>query len=124
IAHEVPALDVAISTDNAGPNVTGDATGPASREDPSGFHRSLLCLYTSPLNYGLVTADLGLDDSLHVAAVDFEVHLLTPDVPDDPGVRATLDRFYDAIGRTEVASIPPPFAHDRERMEGDYVGAD
>jgi len=123
---QCPGVDVILSTDEDAP--THRQAGKRvelHNQDPSGFVGRTLVLYTPIHNYGLSSAELGLDASGHIASASIEDHWLRKDVPDDPVVRRRLDRFYDEVGRLDAAqaSVTPPFAGDPERFRGAYVGA-
>src|SRR5258706_233033 len=123
---ECPGVDVIISTDEDAP--THRRVGERvelHNQDPSGFVGRTLVLYTSIHNYGLSSAELGLDAGGRIASASIEDHWLREDVPDDPVVRRRMNRFYDEVGRLDAAqaSVTPPFANDPERFHEAYVGA-
>jgi len=121
-----PDIDVIISTDYDAPRlVFGSSTAKLQHVDSPGFLGRTLVLYTNLENYGLQVATLGLDADGRVTSADLEDCWLRSDVPDDPSVRRSLDRFYGRVGRLAEAqaSTPPLFASDPERMSSRYVGA-
>ena len=123
---ECPGVDVILSTDEDAP--THRLVGKRielHNQDPSGFVGRTLVLYTPIHNYGLSSADLGLDAGGRIASASIQDHWLRKDVPDDPVVRGRMNRFYDEVGRLDAAqaSVTPPFANDPERFHGAYVGA-
>jgi len=123
---ECPGIDVILSTDEDAP--THRQVGQRvelHNQDPSGFVGRTLVLYTPIHNYGLSSADLGLDASGRIVSAAIEDHWLRKDVPDDPVVRRRMNQFYDEVGRLDAAqaSVTPPFANDPERLHGAYVGA-
>jgi len=120
-----PALDVVISTDWDAP-VRSDSSGAGTAlRDHPGFVGHTLVLYTDSENYGLEIVTIGIDRDDHVTTARTVHHTLFEDVPDDPGVRAMLDRFYPDIGARDSAqeSVTPLFADVSARMTGEYVGA-
>jgi cytochrome c554/c'-like protein len=123
---DCPGVDVILSTDEDAPSHrrAGDRVE-LHNQDPSGFVGRTLVLYTPLHNYGLSSAELGLDAGGRIASASVEDHWLRKDIPDDPVVRRRLDRFYDEVGRLDAAqaSVTPPFAGDPERVRGTYVGA-
>jgi hypothetical protein len=126
IVAECPGVDVILSTDEDAPTQrqVGERVE-LHNQDPSGFVGRTLVLYTPIHNYGLSSAEVGLDASGRIASASIEDHWLRKDVPDDPVVRRRLNRFYDEVGRMDAAqaSVTPPFAGDPERFRGTYVGA-
>ena len=123
---ECPGVDVILSTDEDAPThrqVGGRVE--LHNQDPSGFVGRTLVLYTPIHNYGLSSAELGLDAGGRIASASIEDHWLREDVPDDPVVRRRMNRFYDEVGRLDAAqaSVTPPFANDPERFHEAYVGA-
>ncbi|MGE5179666.1 MAG: multiheme c-type cytochrome [Bacteroidota bacterium] len=123
---ECPGIDVILSTDDDAParrRVGGRVE--LHNQDASGFVGRTLVLYTPLRNYGLSSAELGLDAGGRIAAASIDDHWLRKDVPDDRDVRRRLDRFYDEVGRLDAAqaSVTPPFADDPARVRGAYVGA-
>jgi hypothetical protein len=127
LVEACPGVDVVLSVDSDAPTIqpTGAGSSELRKEDPPGFLRRTLVLYTPLRNYGLSSARLGLDREGGITSADIQDHWLTEEVRDDPAVRAQLDRFYDEVGRTEAAqaSVKPLFASDPIRLEGHYVGA-
>ena len=123
---QCPGVDVILSTDEDAPThrQVGERVE-LHNQDPSGFVGRTLVLYTPLHNYGLSSAELGLDAGNRIASASIEDHWLRKDVPDDPVLRRRLDRFYDEVGRMDAAqaSVTPPFAGDPERSKGRYVGA-
>jgi len=123
---ECPGVDVILSTDEDAPThrQIGERVE-IHNQDPSGFVGRTLVLYTAIHNYGLSSADLGLDAGGRIASASIEDHWLKKDVPDDAVVRRSLDQFYDKVGRLDAAqaSVVPPFADDPSRLHGTYVGA-
>ena len=117
-----PDLDVVISTDWDAP-VADDSASDA--RDRPGFLGRTLVLYTDSENYGLESVDVEVDRGGHVATARTTHHTLFEDVPDDPQVRAMIDRFYDHVGTMDSAqaSVRPLFLDSATRMTGEYVGA-
>ncbi|HXH27847.1 MAG TPA: multiheme c-type cytochrome [Candidatus Polarisedimenticolia bacterium] len=128
VVAQVPGLDAILSTESAAavrlPTEPG-AIPQIHQDDHPGFLGRTLVAYTSLTNYGLSSVDLGLDAAGRIASATFHDHWLREEIPDDPRIRAMLNRFYDRIGRQAAAqqSVPPLFADDPERLTGVYVGA-
>ena len=123
---ECPGVDVILSTDEDAPThrQVGERVE-LHNQDPSGFIGRTLVLYTPIHNYGLSSAELGLDAGGRIASASIQDHWLREDVPDDPVVRRRMNRFYDEVGRLDAAqaSVTPPFANVPERFHEAYVGA-
>jgi cytochrome c554/c'-like protein len=125
VASSVPDLDAVISSEYRAPAKIGGAEDHIHPEDQPGFIGRMLVAYSSLTNYGLSSVQAGLDAQGRIVGAEFRDHWLYDDTPDDPRVRATLDRFYDRIGRMAAAqdAVSPLFADDLERRNGEYVGA-
>jgi len=126
VAESCPELDAIISTESEAPSLTSDSGGQKLiREDAPGFLGRTLVLYAAQQSYGLVVARLGLDHHGRIASADIQPIWLRSDVPDDPGIRDLLNRFYDRVGRLEAtqSSVRPLFKNDRARMNERYAGA-
>ncbi len=124
-AAAVPDIDAILSSEKSAPVRLGGAPGHVHPEDGPGFLGRTLLAYSGMTNYGLVSLRLGLDARGRIASAEVEDHWLYEDTPDDPGVRAALNRFYDRVGKEAAArdAVPPLFAGDPERLGGAYVGA-
>jgi 2',3'-cyclic-nucleotide 2'-phosphodiesterase (5'-nucleotidase family) len=119
-----PGLDVILSTEYAAA-IRRPGSSEVHQEDHGGFVGRTLIAYSNLTNYGLYTIKLGLDRAGRVATAQFEERWLHDDIKDDPDVRSMLNRFYDEVGRQAAAQevVPPLFADDPERLQGEYVGA-
>jgi hypothetical protein len=120
-----PDLDIVISTDWDAP-VAGDSTGePSSVRDQPGFLGRTLVLYTDSENYGLQSVLVGVSADARVATARTTHHMLFEDVPDEPSVRAMIDRFYAHVGIADSAqaSVHPLFMDSPARTSGEYVGS-
>ncbi len=121
-----PDLDVIISSENnAVCAAEQGGRGELRTQDTPGYLGRTLVLYADLDNFGLNSVRIGVDATGRVASAALLHHWLYEDVPDDPGVRAMLTRFYDRVGRTQAAqsSVHPLFAGDSTRIHGVYVGA-
>lgn len=120
----VPGIDVILSN-ASGTSALARAAGAPETMSDQGFLGRTLVLYEDSRNYGLESVRLALDDSNHVASAGTTHHWLYEDVPDQPTIRAMLNRFYDRVGTRDSAqaSVQPLFATSAARMSGVYVGA-
>ncbi len=126
VVEACPTVDVIISADYELPSIEfGGAHAKLLQDDNPGFLGRTLVLYTNLENYGLQLAHLKLDSDRRIASATFEDCWLRENIRDDPGVRESLNRFYDRVGRLaqSQASVDPLFETDQRRMTGHYVGA-
>jgi hypothetical protein len=126
LIRECPGVGLVISNLPESPGLVRIAEGrDGGAHDPQGFLGRTLVLYEDSQNYGLESVELGLDAEGHVATVVTTHHWLYEDVPDQPRVRAMLNRFYDRVGAIDSAqaNVKPLFAASPARVRGTYVGA-
>ncbi len=126
VARDCPGVDGIITTEYDAPfPVGGKAPRGAYKGDAPGFLGRTLIAGTTLTSYGLGSVKLGLDRGGRIASAVFDDLWLYSNVPDDPGVREMLDRFYDRVGKEAAAqeSVRPPFADDAGRKAGRYAGA-
>ncbi len=124
VLRAVPGIDVIISN-ASGTSALIRTSGTPETIGDQGFLGRTLVLYEDSRNYGLESVNLLLDASNRVAGAKTTHHWLYEDVPDQPGIRAMLNRFYDRVGTRDSAqaSVRPLFANSAARMTGVYVGA-
>ncbi len=124
VARAVPGIDVILSN-ASGTSALIRSSGTPETSSDQGFLGKTLVLYEDSRNYGLESVDLLLDASNRVASAGTTHYWLYENVPDQPGIRAMLNRFYDRVGTRDSAqaSVQPLFANSAARMTGVYVGA-
>ena len=124
VARAVPGIDVILSN-ASGTSALIRASGTPETSSDQGFLGKTLVLYEDSRNYGLESVDLLLDAGNRVASAGTTHYWLYENVPDQPGIRAMLNRFYDRVGTRDSAqaSVRPLFANSPARMTGLYVGA-
>jgi hypothetical protein len=126
LTRACPDVDLVVSTDQGAVlQIVENGKNVLATEDRPGFLGQTYVTYTQLTSYGLTGVDLALDDRHRVVAADEKSYWLDDKVPDDAVVRERLGRFYDRVGRTDAAQagVRVPFASDRERRVGRYVGA-
>jgi 2',3'-cyclic-nucleotide 2'-phosphodiesterase (5'-nucleotidase family) len=124
VVRAVPGID-AILSNASGTSALIRASGTPETIGDQGFLGKTLVLYEDSRNYGLETVNLLLDAENRVASAGTTHYWLFENVPDQPRIRAMLNRFYDRVGTRDSAqaSVRPLFADSPERMTGVYVGA-
>jgi len=124
IVRAVPGIDVILSN-AGGTSALIRAAGTPETIGDEGFLGTTLVLYEDSRNYGLESVRLLLDAGNRVASAGTTHYWLFEDVPDQPRIRAMLNRFYDRVGTMDSAqaSVKPLFADSPARMSGVYVGA-
>jgi len=124
VVRAVPGIDVILSN-ASGTSSLIRASGAPEAGGGQGFLGKTLVLYEDSRNYGLESVNLLLDASNRVASAATTHHWLYEDVPDQPRIRAMLNRFYDRVGTRDSAqaSVRPLFANSTARTTGAYVGA-
>jgi hypothetical protein len=124
VVRAVPGIDVILSN-ASGTSALIRASGAPETVSDQGFLGKTLVLYEDSKNYGLESVNLLLDASNRVASAGTTHYWLFEDVPDQPRIRAMLNRFYDRVGTRDSAqaSVRPLFANSPARMTGVYVGA-
>lgn len=124
VVRAVPGIDVILSN-ASGTSALIRASGIPATIGDQGFLGKTLVLYEDSRNYGLESVKLFLDASNRVASAGTTHHWLYENVPDEPKIRAMLNRFYDRVGTRDSAqaSVRPLFANSAARMAGVYVGA-
>jgi len=131
-----PGIDVVVTSDDRPAPSTRARTRGESRRLASGFLGSTLVVYANEESRGLSLVDLACAADGRVASFAQESFALSPDVPEDAGVRALLDAFYASFEDAEGAKSGPgrkrPFASESaERAlaagggeDGGYAGAE
>jgi hypothetical protein len=124
VVREVPGIDMILSNASGTSSLVRAPGTPEAKSD-QGFLGRTLVLYEDSRNYGLESVKLFLDASNRIASAGTTHHWLYEDVPDQPRIRAMLNRFYDRVGSRDSAqaSVRPLFANSAARMNGVYVGA-
>jgi len=124
VVRMVPGIDMVLSN-ASGTSSLIRASGTPDAGSDQGFLGKTLVLYEDSRNYGLESVKLLLDAKNRIASAATTHHWLYEDVPDQPRIRAMLNRFYDRVGSRDSAqaSVRPLFANSAVRMNGVYVGA-
>jgi 2',3'-cyclic-nucleotide 2'-phosphodiesterase (5'-nucleotidase family) len=124
VVRAVPGIDVILSN-ASGTSALIRSSGTPETTSDQGFLGKTLVLYEDSRNYGLESVALNLDAANRVASAATTHYWLYEDVPDQPRIRAMLNRFYDRVGARDSAqaSVRPLFASSPVRMTGEYVGA-
>ena len=104
IARSCPQVDLIVASPQMyfGELSPSNSTGSHTQDSP-GWLGNTVVAYGDLGSYGVsgVKVDLAADG--HAVAASFEHHELDEKVPDDPLVRATLDRFYKSLAPSAVA---------------------
>jgi predicted metalloprotease with PDZ domain len=128
IAAACPDVDVVLSTAYDGPHwlpSSGGSRPVMTTDDSTGFLGQTLVLYTYRGQYGISSARLGVDRSGRIVSADRTEYWLDESVPDYPLIRDRLNRFYDEVGKTQMAqaSVRPPLGDDPYWQNKHYAGA-
>ncbi|HMI32370.1 MAG TPA: multiheme c-type cytochrome [Candidatus Limnocylindrales bacterium] len=124
VVRAVPGIDVILSS-ASGTSALIRTPGTPETSSDQGFLGKTLVLYEDSRNYGLESVNLLLDAVNRVASAATTHYWLYEDVPDQPRIRAMLNRFYDRVGTRDSAqaSVRPLFANSPARMTAVYAGA-